>query len=602
MSAGGHDPWVRYRNTGLYAVPSIHHRQIFAQLVLEACHRKKFNVIAVELPPSYQQFGIIDAGLRLAPAPGMIIHPTGGKVELMEVPIYDDPQCKETELRPVKRGLFYPFTPCDSIVMALRCPQLLQARWPGWQPEVTLIDGEYRFGERPNITFAFRDDYEVMVDGLAAFLERMDAQWTAARCPLVDDHRDKVMGSRLRRLLDAGKEVLFVCGLAHWRNLCTYLDSGVRETLETSREQPATRLIMAPIRPDIAWLWGWLEDVPRALWDMELCCQCGTISDYDKRQAVQTVVRESFTEAQAREIPVSIRRLQKMERYLQTLTSTAGRWVPELDDHLVLAAEACVESRFAEVLKEQALKYPAPLPPGLEMARVLPAEDGKWFVIAEGEVFVLEFPKSRGTKSERRLAIPVPRPLSEKEQGQGDKNPFRRDWPGELNLRYIMDLRARELAKNQQRIFFSRRFAGSMAAGPDWRRTIRARASGERTMFVRQLRSGYTARIARSPVVAPVVWIFDDRSPIIHRDVEGMDPVKELFTYVGLQYIVGKRSLASGEIDGVQFAAWVDMGASKGFLGKARPCESQPRAGDGGRFGLSGVDSREQTLRHHAVA
>ena len=70
-----HEPWVRYRETGLYAVPSIHYRQVFAQLVFEACSRKRFDTIAVELPPSLQAQGIVDAALDLAPAPGMIIQP-----------------------------------------------------------------------------------------------------------------------------------------------------------------------------------------------------------------------------------------------------------------------------------------------------------------------------------------------------------------------------------------------------------------------------------------------------------------------------------------------------------------------------------------------
>ena len=79
MNSPAHDPWLRYRDTGLYVVPSIHYRQVFAQLVYEACRRKRFDVIAVELPSSYQHMGVIDAFLRMAPAPGLVINPSGKK-------------------------------------------------------------------------------------------------------------------------------------------------------------------------------------------------------------------------------------------------------------------------------------------------------------------------------------------------------------------------------------------------------------------------------------------------------------------------------------------------------------------------------------------
>jgi len=571
MSVLAHDPWLRYRDTGLYAVPSIHHRQVFAQLVFEACYRKKFDVIAIELPPSYQHFGIIEAALRLAPAPGMIIHPTGGKVELMEVPINDEPNCKETELRPVKRGLSYPLTPCDSMVMALRCPHLLRERWPDWKPEIALIDAEYRVAERPYTTFPYRDDYEVMVDGLPKFIQRMETQLDAARCPMVDDHRDKVMGSRLRRFLDQGMEVLFVCGAAHWRNICDYLDSEIKETLEPFRAEPAPRLIVAPIKPEIAWLWGWLDDMPRVLWELELCCQRGVVSDYDKRQAIQTIVRESFDESREKEIPVSIRRLQKLERYASVLTSTVGRWIPELDDHLVPAAEACVEDRFAEVLKKQALKFPAPLPPGVELARVMPSEDGKWFVVAEDEVFLLEFPKSEG-KSGRRIAIEVQSGLTHEEkqtienEENGDRN-----WPPEQELAYIMDSRARYLATKQERMTYSRKFTGSMADGPDWRRTIRARASGENSVYIRQTRATLPGPRARTPIVTPVVWIFGETPEITDFESTNAWIDNRKLAVTGLLYVCETVLLADGNIRAQKLVAMTDLGYSRGHCGRTRP-------------------------------
>jgi len=571
MIARTHDPWVRYRDTSLYAIPSVHYRQTFAQLVFQACYQKKFDVIAVELPPSYQQFGIIDAALRLGPAPGIVIHPTGGKTQLMEVPVRDDPKCTETELRPVKKGIIYPFTPCDSIVAALRAPQLLGDRWPGWTPEVALIDAEYRFGERPWSSLPYRDDYEVMVNGLSAFIGRLEAESHAARCLPVDAHREKVMGSRLRQFLDAGKEVLFVCGAAHWRSICEYLDSGVRERLEPFAVQRAPRLLLAALQPATAWLWGWLDDIPRVLWELELCNQRGRVLDYDKRQEIQNLVAGTFEQARKEQIPTSIRRMLTMARLTETLTGVAGRWSPELDDHLVPLAAACVEPRFAELLKKRALEFPAPLPEGCEFATVLPYKDGSWFIKVEDEVFLLQFPKSEGKKT-RRVSIEVPRPLTEEEKASLDEEPLCfRDWPQELELLYMMDARARDLARKREHIAITRRFTGSMADGPDWRRTIRARAAGEKGFYVRQMRPHVRKSGAASPLITPVVWIFE----------QGMDVELERYCYAllengdeavsGFEYTCETSKLAEGRIKVSKRAAFTDIGYSRAFCGQGRP-------------------------------
>lgn len=564
------EPWVRYRETGLYAVPSIHHRQVFAQLVFEACFRKRFDVIAVEFPPSHGS--LLEAALRLAPAPGLIIQPTGGKIELMRVPVSDEPDCKETRVKPVKRGLMFPLTACDSMVMALRCPQLLQNHWPGWEPEIALVDDEMREGERPRMQFPFRDDYEVMESGLAAFYQRMEPSFQSARAPQVDERRERVMGSRLRRLLDEGKQVLFVCGAAHWKHVCEYLDSGVRETLGSPRPAGTPRLILAPFEPAIAWLWGWLDDIPRVAWALESACQGKTPLRFDKREAVQTVVREAFTQAQAVGLPISLRRLLNMERYLETLASTAGHWVPELDDHLVHAAAVCVEERFAESLKKKALEYPSPLPPGVEMAQVRPYAPGKWFVLAEGELFLLELPSGGGKRGGRRISLPAPAKLNEREEEEfEDSFSGTRDWPEEQRLVCMMNLAARQVADRQEQVDFARKFTGSMGAGLDWRRTIRARASGDKVIYVRQARSNSVHSKTKRQVVTPIVWIFDDQSPLVERTIllgwldDFHDPI------VSASYLCEEKFLAEGRIQAWKLGAFVDLGHGRAFLGEQRP-------------------------------
>jgi hypothetical protein len=167
-------PWVRYRDTSLYAVPSIHNRLIFAQLVVAACARQRFDAIAVELPASYGDDGALELVRRIAPATGMIVD--------------------ESATGP-SDALFVPVTPADSIVTALRCRELLRNTWPDWHPAVLAIDAEYcarRHSARPS---RLMDDYEAWLTGPTAFCARWASCWRAGRDKKIDTWREQVMAA-----------------------------------------------------------------------------------------------------------------------------------------------------------------------------------------------------------------------------------------------------------------------------------------------------------------------------------------------------------------------------------------------------------------------
>ena len=122
------------------------------------------------------------------------------------------------------------------------------------------------------------------------------------------------------------------------------------------------------------------------------------VDDFDKRDAVEEVWRESVTEGLAAKLPVSSRRLLKMDRYVDALASSAGKWVPDLDAHLVHAASACVEPRFGEVFKRVGLEFPAPLPDGLSYAEFTSDGEDGFFMEVGGETFhLLPVPGSEPT-------------------------------------------------------------------------------------------------------------------------------------------------------------------------------------------------------------
>jgi hypothetical protein len=587
MKQALHDPWLRYRDTGLYVVPSIHYRQVFAQLVYSACRRKAFDVIAVELPRSFQTMGVIDAFLNMAPAPGLVINPTGKK-KLMRVPINDHPDCEEKHFRLVKLGLLYPMTPCDSIVMALRCPQLLQKHWPGWQPEVVLIDAEQRDAERPAPPLPLADDYEVMELGLAAFYDRLEGAFQSGRNVSIDTKRERIMASQLRGLLDQDKEILLVCGAAHWKNLRERLDSEVREQFAEERNSQPARLILAPVRPEVVWLWGWLDDIPRVAWELERRCEMGEpVDDFDKRDAVREVWREGVTEGIAAKLPVSSRRLLKMERYVDALAGAAGKWVPELDAHLVHAASACVESRFAKVFKKVAMEFPTPLPDGLSYAEFMSdGEDGFFMVVGDETFHVKPAPGSEATG--RRLPLPVAPRLSGLERKQRDqwasevdengkrKRPLYRDFPDEQGLHNRLIKRARQLAHRITRESTVRKFTGGLGEGPSWRRTIRAKAAGEpNALYVR-----YSKRPRRSDGDCdgrcPVVWVFDVHSPIL-KPFEGFVPSEARSNrpacYSTFYWLLGSEFLGDTPIE--QFHVAYSVSLMRGLMSPTERTEEQ---------------------------
>jgi len=510
MGASAHDPWIRYRDTSLYVVPSIHHRQIFAELVYDACWRKRFDVIAVELPPSYAEMGIVDAFLRMAPAPGFVIHPSGC-TEVMEVPANDHPDCEETETRVVQKAVLYAMTPCDSIVMALRCPGLLRRRWPGWKPEVALIDAEHREIGRSRSDLPMADDYEVAVKGLAAFYARLEERLDAVRVVEVDARRERVMGSRLRGLLDEGKEVLFVCGAAHWKSLREYLDMGCPpDSPFREGSGPPERLLLAPVRPEAVWVSGWLDDIPRIVWEFETACVEGRPPEsFDKHEALKIVWRETIELSLAKKRPVSPRRLFKMRRYARTLADASGRWIPALDRHLIHAAESCVGEEFAEAFKEVALRFPSEPPDGVPYARFTRAGDGGFFMMVGEEVFHLEpTPKSDPDGGGFRVPIEEPVPLTTEEKQKLEKSGNRKAFPGQQDLHNRLIDRARRLAHRTRRETITRRFSGDIGLGPSWRSSMRALSRGEkRFLHVRQAKRG--PKYGSCDGTCPVAWIFD---------------------------------------------------------------------------------------------
>ncbi|MEQ1758610.1 MAG: hypothetical protein ABL986_09845 [Vicinamibacterales bacterium] len=515
------DPWIRYRDTPLYAVPSIHCRLVFAQIVLEACRRKRFDVIAVELPSSLQRDGSLQRLAGMAPATAMLMRPFG---RLVPVEVFDREGAEETSTRgalrriDARQGAAIPITPADSIITALRCPTLLSRHWKDWHPSVVAIDAEHVPTSRATTGVRVADDYDVMVSGLAGFHHRWEHAWHSGRVDPVDDRRERVMASHLARYIKEGREVLFVCGAAHWHAVTKLLDEDahgedLRQMPRTAQPSPRAVQHMVAIDPSVAWVWGWLDDIPSVVWEHERACQEGTAATWDKREATERLLASALDRAHNDHHDVSPRRLMKMARYQRVLLAAAGRWTPELDGHLVHSARACVNGRFSRTLKELAHDYPAIDLNQTATAQLLTATDGRKVLSVGSEYFLCE-PDDPGVGTGRRLP-PLPPPalnMSERAELRRTKWVYR-DWPAEQALHAALIGRARRLAHDTPPVEVVRPFTAGIGLGVAWRQTLRARATGLPDVYVRHSKPGRRT----SPACdghCPVVWIFDATSHV----------------------------------------------------------------------------------------
>lgn len=513
------DPWIRYRDTGLYAVPGIHHRLVFAQLVLEACRRKRFDVIAVELPGSLSADWLKRIA-GFAPATGMLLDSYGAREQVRLVQ-EDDADAAHPRRVLARNGLALPITPADSIIAALRCPRLLAPHWKDWQPEVVAVDMAHAPVERPASRLRVMDDYEVAVRGLSAFQERWNEAWLGGRVDPLDGLRERRMASHLARFIAQGQDVLFVCGAGHWHPITRLLDDDMPGL--AARRSPATaprgagrRLHLVNVDPRVAWLWGWLDDIPAVVWEYERACVTGTSASWDKREATRRLVTAGVGCAQRDRHPASLRRLAKMDRYGRVLLAAAGRWTPELDNHLIHSAETCVSRGFARRLKELSLEYPAGRSDAGQSFRLLETKDGR-LALRVGDEYFLFKPVDPGVGSGRRLPLRAAQRLTAPERVALTKSRWvYRDWPPEQALHNRLLARARLLAHRQSRDDVARPFTAGMGHGVSVRHTLRAWAAGRPDAYVRHARP----RRHDPPACdgrCPVVWILDATAPIVTR-------------------------------------------------------------------------------------
>lgn len=555
---------VRYRGTGLYAVPSIHGRGAFAQAVHEACYNFPFDVIAVELPAALQGLGVTEKVCAFGDRTGLVVVPDGRTVAV-SAPDVDDPS-GPAELRIAERGLVVPVSPCDSIITALRAPGLLRHRWPRWQPEIVYVDAdpvseESRCRDKPPELIEHADDYLVNREGLPEFYNGIELSIQSLRTAR-DEYREQVMAARLQRLLQSGKTIVFVGGAAHLKNIFTLVGTGV-DPARASDPVPKTSRLGTPVSllldPALAYAQGYLDDAPQLAWQWVRHCQAARTTRFDKAAAVELLLELGTLEASA----ASVRAILTWRQYLFSLLATQGRWIPRVRD-LVHSARACVGLAFAENLRRLAMEYPPNADAqGTPSTVLIPQANGELLVgcrradKVEDRYYLVDLQVrwKRGPSDEDGFPLYAQGDLQMTER---KRRALRGGYvhvaaPVEQALARRLANHARVVAHRRLRnppCFYSREFRGEPGWGLDFRGSIRAMLQGKPHPLVRhrkRSRSGHE----HCDGGCPLVWIFKPQARVTKRQAgyvpwdspRGEENVYSAFYWFSTRKPIGRTSV-----------------------------------------------------------
>lgn len=533
-------PWLRYRDTGLFVLPYRHHALEFAALPFLAPWRQ-FDKICLELPAQMPVDRIRKAVRDTAPATGCILIPSGHPF-VLRVPEY--PGDPAPASRAVHLSSLLPVSP-DAMLTFLR----LADDGPERRPQIEFVDAdmpiELTEGDPESQPFPHVDAQEAAERGLRAWYERWRPALQAVPPSPRDAYRETFMALRLMEsVLIPGCRALFVCGALHWHRIEALLNARTPNELRrelarhavaagqpsvSSREalpaRPRRNLLPAPpsfrftaCTLDPAVLHSLqMSDVPWLVGEFERHVQAGRPHVDRQRWFRQMVV--ACWERTGRAVPP--RALAVMEALLQRRMLADGRWSCDLDRHVLPCARAAAGASFTHELEQDAMQGDLQPSGSLPEGRVVPLPGEAILVFVEDETHLVRFPRCTARSrqpSERPWRMRRPSALTDKEQKAIKRGGLMMKPPCEERLHRHMCDRARHLGHED--IPFRRRndprpFRGDLGHGPDARRSIRAQACGDNTLYVR--RPNRIPKRLPDCDECPVVWIFQQTRRIADR-------------------------------------------------------------------------------------
>ncbi|MEQ8768454.1 MAG: hypothetical protein RL885_31405 [Planctomycetota bacterium] len=416
-------------------VPSIHGRAAFAREVRKLFLAHRFDVVAVELPPSLQK-PVREAANAL---PNI---------------------CAVTYREPEGTDVYVPMDPCDSIIEAIRLAQRERTR-------LELIDAEvpdFQGGE-----VVLPDEYALTRLGLPRFYRAIERALppTGPQGEL----RERHMAHRLQDLSTGFERVLFVSGLAHLPGIVRYFRAGSRPAPRGT--PPPENVEIRTIHPDS--LYFVLGELPYTTYLYERQRSALTLDEFEKVDAIKELIQaardehhQKYPDALDHVSPSTLRTLLV---YARNLTLQSGRLTPSLY-YLAVAARGVAGNELALQLMETAKFYPFLDPltryPTLETT----GRRGR----IDDEVVDMKNRLPGLAKEWKRLKLERPPEEEDKQKWRTLWDPYRScSWPPEDEIieGFTAHVRRRALQVVGQSQMRQEEFVTSLKDGIDLRQTLR---------------------------------------------------------------------------------------------------------------------------------
>jgi len=201
----------------VHALPVLHYRMEFAQLVRQAFARLMPDAIAIELPPTLEQPFL--RAVRRLPQISLLSYQTAVGADK-------------------GKPAYLLIEPADPLVEAAR--MALEQRLP-----LHLIDVDT--DSYPQHHERLPDSYSIQRIGLTAYYQAYQAACSDDVPPLEDRRREQGMAFRLQQLSARYQRVLFVCGMAHLERVKTLFNTPQVAPLERIKRAGVTVHNLHPV-------------------------------------------------------------------------------------------------------------------------------------------------------------------------------------------------------------------------------------------------------------------------------------------------------------------------------------------------------------------
>ncbi|MFA7160454.1 MAG: hypothetical protein WC299_14240 [Kiritimatiellia bacterium] len=517
--ASNRGPWLRYRDTGLYVLPYRHCALEFAALPFLAGIRQ-FDKVCLELPAWLPVDSVGDAIAAVAPGVGAILIPAADPVSMLVPEYAGDPN-------PIARKVFssalLPITQ-DAMMSVLRIVRVD----PENSPRVEFVDADMPIEafarDETGSSFPHMDAQEAAERGLAEWYSRWQPLLRSYPRTPRDAYREAFMALRLiESVLRPGCKALFVCGAMHWHRIEALLDAGnpddLRWLLERLAPVPAKqRFTSCSLDPSVLHSLR-LMDIPHVAQEFERDLAAGTLR-VDRPEWIRRMIVSCWKRSGR---PVSPRTLAVMDIFLSRRLLSDARWSCDLDRHLLPSALAAAGRSFAHELEQEAMRYDIKSSGNPPQGRVVPFAGRALLIFLNSEVHLIELPRSANADGQKGRPLRMRRTgeLTAKERKAVNREGLRMKPPCEELLHRHMCDTARRLGHDSipfRRRHRPHRFCGNLGRGPDARRSIRAWACGDNTLYVR-----HPCRIPKRQTdcdECPVVWVFHGFKRVVKRETD----------------------------------------------------------------------------------